>query len=90
VHAHGPLRIVEDADWLRAQLAALTATNEAPQTQPWSMDEAPPDYIDTLMKAIVGIEIPIVRLEGKWKLSQNQPEQNRQGVIAGMQEQFSQ
>jgi transcriptional regulator len=90
VHAHGPLRIVEDADWLRAQLAALTATHEAPQTQPWSMDEAPPDYIDTLMKAIVGIEIPIVRLEGKWKLSQNQPEQNRKGVIAGMQEQSSQ
>ena len=90
VHAHGPLRIVEDADWLRAQLAALTATHEAPQAQPWSMDEAPPDYIDTLMKAIVGIEIPIVRLEGKWKLSQNQPEQNRQGVIAGMQEQSSQ
>jgi transcriptional regulator len=54
------------------------------------MDEAPPDYIDTLMKAIVGIEIPIVRLEGKWKLSQNQPEQNRKGVIAGMQEQSSQ
>jgi transcriptional regulator len=90
VHAHGPLRIVEDADWLRAQLAALTATHEAPQTQPWSMDEAPPDYIDTLMKAIVGIEIPIVRLEGKWKLSQNQPVQNRKGVIAGMQEQSSQ
>lgn len=90
VHAHGPLRIVEDADWLRAQLAALTATHEAPQAQPWSMDEAPGDYIDTLIKAIVGIEIPIARLEGKWKLSQNQPVQNRQGVIAGMQEQSSQ
>ena len=90
VHVHGPLRIVEDADWLRAQLAALTATHEAGQAQPWSMDEAPPDYIDTLMKAIVGIEIPIARLEGKWKLSQNQPVQNREGVIAGMKAQPAQ
>lgn len=84
VHAHGPLRIVEDADWLRAQLQALTATHEAPQARPWSMDEAPPDYIATLLKAIVGIEIPIARLEGKWKLSQNQPQPNRDGVIAGL------
>jgi len=85
VHAHGPLRLVEDQDWLRQQLEALTATHEAGHAQPWSMQEAPADYIDTLMKAIVGIEIPITRLEGKWKLSQNQPQTNREGVIAGMQ-----
>lgn len=84
VHAHGPLRIVEEAPWLRAQLEALTATHEAGQAQPWSMDDAPQDYIATMMNAIVGIEIPIMRLEGKWKLSQNQPPPNRDMVIAGL------
>lgn len=84
VHAHGPLRIVEEAQWLRAQLEALTATHEAGKAQPWSMDDAPQDYIATMMNAIVGIEIPIMRLEGKWKLSQNQPPPNRDGVIAGL------
>jgi transcriptional regulator len=84
VHAHGPLRIVEEAQWLRAQLEALTATHEAGKAQPWSMDDAPQDYIATMMNAIVGIEIPIARLEGKWKLSQNQPPPNRDGVIAGL------
>ena len=84
VHAHGPLRIVEEAQWLRAQLEALTATHEAGKAQPWSMDDAPQDYIATMMNAIVGIEIPIMRLEGKWKLSQNQLPPNRDGVIAGL------
>lgn len=85
VHARGPLRLVEDPAWLREQLAALTGTHEAEQGQPWSLEEAPADYIATMLKAIVGIEMPITRLEGKWKLSQNQPPANREGVIAGMQ-----
>ena len=85
VHARGPLRLVEDQSWLREQLEALTATHEAGQSQPWSMQEAPADYIDTMLKAIVGIEMPIMQLDGKWKLSQNQPLANREGVIAGMQ-----
>jgi len=55
------------------------------QPQPWSLEEAPADYIATMLNAIVGIEMPITRLEGKWKLSQNQPPANREGVIAGMQ-----
>lgn len=84
VHAHGPLRLIEDRDWLRSQLAALTADHEAGEPTPWSMDEAPAEYIETLLKAIVGIEIPITRLQGKWKLSQNQPAQNRAGVMAAM------
>jgi len=84
VHAHGPLRLIEDRDWLRTQLAALTADHEAGEPTPWSMDEAPAEYIETLLKAIVGIEIPITRLQGKWKLSQNQPAQNRAGVMAAM------
>jgi transcriptional regulator len=84
VHAHGPLRLIEDQDWLRSQLATLTADHEAGAPTPWSMDEAPAEYIETLLKAIVGIEIPITRLQGKWKLSQNQPGPNRAGVIAAM------
>ncbi len=84
VHAHGPLRLLDDAAWLREQVRQLSAAHEAGLASPWSVDDAPPDYIDALLKAIVGIEIPITRLQGKWKLSQNQPGPNRAGVIAAM------
>lgn len=84
VHARGPMRAVEDRAWLRALLDDLTAQHEAPFPVPWTTADAPADFIDTLLGAIVGIEIPIVRLEGKWKVSQNQPARNRQGVVAGL------
>jgi transcriptional regulator len=84
VHAYGVLRVVDDAAWLRDQLVALTTQNEAAFAQPWKITDAPNEFIEKLTVAIVGIEIVITKLQGKWKLSQNQPEQNRMGVIAGL------
>ncbi|RJG11318.1 FMN-binding negative transcriptional regulator [Massilia cavernae] len=68
-HAHGTLRAVDDAQWLAALLERLTTRHEAAQPRPWAIADAPPDYIDKLMKAIVGIEIRIERMQGKRKAS---------------------
>lgn len=84
VHATGVLRLMDDADWLRAQLEALTRHNEAAFEQPWSPSDAPPDYIEKLMGAIVGVEMVIECLTGKWKVSQNHPAANRAGVVEGL------
>ena len=84
-HAYGPLRVIDDASWVRAQLEVLTAHNEAAFAEPWNVSDAPRDFIDQLVGAIVGIEIVIRRLSGKWKSSQNQPPQNQAGVIRGLQ-----
>ncbi len=86
VHAYGPLRIIEDTSWIRAQVDRLSRQHETDRSHPWQLGDAPPDYIEKLLKAIVGIEIPISRLVGKWKASQNQPEVNRQGVERGLRE----
>jgi transcriptional regulator len=83
-HAYGRLRAVDDADWLRGLLAELTDRNEAALPEPWRMSDAPRDYTDKLVGAVVGIEIRITRLIGKWKVSQNQPPQNRAGAAAGL------
>ena len=87
VHAYGPLRVIDDAAWVRAQVDRLSRQHETGRNQPWQLGDAPPDYIEKLLKAIVGIEIPISRLAGKWKVSQNQPEVNRTGVERGLREQ---
>lgn len=84
VHARGKLRFIDDHVWIRAQLDTLTAQHEAAFTPAWKTGDAPPEYIDRMMTAIVGIEIAVETLEGKWKISQNQPRQNQQGVIAGL------
>lgn len=84
VHAWGPLRAIEDPAWLRRLLADLTARHEQSQPQPWQLDDAPADYTARLLQAIVGIEIPIARIAGKWKLSQNQPAANQAGVVRGL------
>jgi len=86
VHAHGRLRFVDDAKWLRANLESLTAQNEAPFPKPWAVDDAPEDYLERMIANIVGIEIVISKLQGKWKVSQNQPAQNQAGVVAGLRE----
>lgn len=83
-HAYGTLRVVEDSAWLRAHLDALTAHNEAAFPEPWQLDDAPPDFIEKMMGAIVGVEIVITRLIGKWKTSQNQSAQNQAGVVCGL------
>jgi transcriptional regulator len=86
VHAHGNLEIHEDPDWLRAHVGKLTALHESEFVQPWSPDDAPPDYIRQLLNGIVGIELPIAKLEGKWKVSQNRPAADRLGVVHGLEE----
>ena len=85
VHAHGPLRAIEDAAWLRGLVERLTDRHEASTgAVPWHVSDAPEAYIETLLRAIVGIELPIARLEGKWKVSQNRPAEDRAGVVAGL------
>lgn len=84
VHVHGQIRIIHDAVWLRAQLDALTAHNEADFAEPWSVSDAPADFTDKLLGAIVGVELVIERMQGKWKVSQNQPARNRSSVVAGL------
>lgn len=84
VHAYGRLRVIQDSVWLERQLEALVEQNEAPFTQPWSVTDAPQEYIEKSMEEIMGLEITVTRLQGKWKLSQNQPVRNRAGVVAGL------
>lgn len=84
VHAYGRLHAIEDKAWLRTVLARLTDRHEADRPQPWKLSDAPADFIDKLLPAIVGIEIPVSRLIGKWKVSQNQPAENRAGVERGL------
>lgn len=84
VHAWGRPKVVEDAGWLRRQIDDLTRLNEGIRPQPWAVDDAPADFIAAQMKAIVGIEIPIARIEGKWKMSQNRAAEDRAGVAAGL------
>lgn len=84
VHAYGALRVMDDPAWLRAQLEALTAEHEGNLPEPWAMGDAPAEYIERLLKAVVGIEIVITRLQGKWKMSQNQPPENRDSVALAL------
>jgi len=84
VHAYGSLRIVDDATWIRTQLNVLTQHNEASFVHPWTVSDAPDDFTEKLIGAVVGIELVITRLSGKWKVSQNQPLQNQNSVIDGL------
>ncbi|MEQ1543645.1 FMN-binding negative transcriptional regulator [Methyloglobulus sp.] len=86
VHAYGSLRIIDDAAWVRHQLEALTNHNEAAFPEPWAVSDAPHDFTEKLIEAIVGVEIVITRLDGKWKVSQNQPDKNQASVIQGLSE----
>ncbi|TLY51423.1 MAG: FMN-binding negative transcriptional regulator [Gammaproteobacteria bacterium] len=85
-HVHGRLRTIQDELWLRALLERLTIRHESTQPVPWRVDDAPADYVQKLFGAIVGIEIAIDRIEGKFKLSQNHPLTNRMSVIEGLRE----
>ncbi|KZC18923.1 MULTISPECIES: FMN-binding negative transcriptional regulator [Rhodanobacter] len=84
VHVHGRLRVIDDAAWLRRLLETLTDHHEAGQPQPWKITDAPDDHIEKSLRAIVGLEVVVERIEGKFKLSQNHPARNRAGVIAGL------
>ena len=84
VQAHGTLRAIDDAPWLRAFVTRLTERHEAGRAAPWHVTDAPADFIDTMLKAIVGIEIEVTRLEGKFKLTQNRSAEDRTGVVLGL------
>ncbi len=84
VHVHGRPTFIEEHDWLYDHVCRLTDAHEVMQATPWQVADAPADFIAALIRAIVGVEIPIQRIEGKWKTSQNRPERDRQGVVAGL------
>lgn len=84
LNVYGHLRVQDDPVWLRGFLEKLTAQQEANFAKPWQLTDAPEDYLQKMLKAIVGIELEITRWEGKWKLSQNKAIPEYQGVIAGL------
>lgn len=84
VHAHGRLRAVEDAPWVHALITRLTDEHETGRLQPWAVTDAPEDFVHKLLRAIVGIEIPVDRLVGKWKVTQNRSQADRLGVADGL------
>jgi len=84
VHAWGRPSLHEDAVWLRRQIDDLTHAHEGTRPAPWKVSDAPADFVAVQLKAIVGIEIAITRIEAKWKMSQNRSEADRHGVIAGL------
>nr|WP_225954589.1 FMN-binding negative transcriptional regulator [Kibdelosporangium phytohabitans] len=83
-HVHGRLVVHDDPVWTDAQVRRLTDRHEAGNAQPWSVDQAPAKFVEGQLRAIVGIELVITRIEGKFKLSQNQTEANLDGVLAGL------
>ena len=84
VHAQGELRVVDQAPWVHDLVSRLTGHHEAPQTAPWAVSDAPDDFVQTMLRAIVGIEIPVNKLIGKWKMSQNRHDADRSGVARGL------
>lgn len=84
VHARGPLQVQQEPVWIRAQLMDLVTQQEAPAPKPWAVDDAPREYTDTMIRALVGISIPIVDLSGKWKVSQNQPAVNQASLLQSL------
>jgi transcriptional regulator len=84
IHAYGTIDFFDDPARLLALVTALTETHEAKRTAPWAVSDAPSDYIAARLKGIVGFDLPIERLEGKWKMSQNRPAEDRAGVVAGL------
>jgi transcriptional regulator len=84
VHAKGPIRWIQDADWLRTHVGQLSAAHEAGRDLPWMISDAPAPYIDSMLRGIVGFELAIAALEGKWKLSQNRDAADHAGAREGL------
>lgn len=87
LHAYGALRAIDDAAWLRGFVERLTNRFESQRAEPWKVSDAPADFVEKQLTAIVGIEIALTRVFGKWKASQNQPAADREGVVRGLREQ---
>ncbi len=84
VHAYGTLRVIQDEAWLLKNVEELTNIHEARSPAPWRVSDAPEDFIRSQLRGIVGLELPIRRLEGKWKVSQNRTEAELEGVVEGL------
>jgi transcriptional regulator len=84
IHAYGTLELFDDAVSLRALVARLTDRHEAALPEPWSIDDAPESFVQSQLKGIVGFRLPISRLQGKWKMSQNRPPADREGVVKAL------
>jgi transcriptional regulator len=84
IHAYGQVEFFDAADRLRAIVTRLTEREEAGRAEPWAVSDAPAGYVEGMLQGIVGFALPIVRLEGKWKMSQNRPAADRAGVVAGL------
>jgi transcriptional regulator len=84
-HVHGPVTIHDDVDWLEALVRRLTDAHESDRPAPWRVDDAPEKFFKGQLRAIVGVEVRIERIDAKFKLSQNRPEADIDGVVAGLQ-----
>jgi transcriptional regulator len=84
IHAYGPVEFFDDTERLRAIVTRLTEREERARAEPWAVTDAPANFIDGMLRGIVGFALPIARLEGKWKMSQNRPAEDRAGVVAGL------
>ncbi len=84
VHAWGRPQVIDDVTWLRRQVDDLTLHKEGSRPAPWYVTDAPEPYVAAQLTGIIGIEIPIARIEGKWKVSQNRPAGDQAGVVAGL------
>jgi transcriptional regulator len=84
VHAYGRPAVMQERDWLLRHVTELTAQQESGEAQPWLTSDAPPAFIDVMLRGIVGFRFPIARLEGKWKMSQNRERQDRVAVVRGL------
>ena len=84
VQVRGKAKVMDDTEWLRAQIEALTGEHEGRRAAPWAVGDAPEAYIAAQIKGIIGVEIEITRIDGKWKVSQNRPAADIDGVVAGL------
>jgi transcriptional regulator len=84
VHAWGTPRVIDETDWIHRQVDDLTRHKESPRAAPWQVSDAPDAFVNAQLKGIIGLEIPIIRIEGKWKVSQNRPAVDQAGVVAGL------
>ena len=84
IHAYGPVEFFDDTERLRAIVTRLTERQESSRAAPWAVTDAPADFVEGMLKGIVGFAMPIARLEGKWKMSQNRPAHDRTGVVDGL------
>jgi transcriptional regulator len=84
VQASGAVRLIDDPAWLRAHVDKITQTHETTRQAPWAVDDAPDDYLASMLRQIIGVEVLIDKIEAKWKVSQNRPEADRLGVAHGL------